>query len=227
MAFSSYADVQAALNAEAANWNNTQGHQDAAVRAHALAAREWWNNYQHPAPAAHHHPPPPAPPPPPPPPPPPGQKQTSQVKVSNVNVVAMNYNQQPVELLEKMFFQDVGGTEILSVARHDTVGGEPVVYSEVDNLKDLQIQFNPLNILTTTNINNLFKGYGIDITQKLNRDLDTVKVEVESGNMEIEVVNVNRDEYVQIQVASRVEEFPVGGDSPEGGLLWYNIREEK
>lgn len=177
------------------------------------------------APAAqHHHPPSPAPPPPP---PPPGQKQTSQVKVSNVNVVAMNYNQQPVELLEKMFFQDVGGTEILSVARHDTVGGEPVIYSEVDNLKDLQIQFNPLNILTTTNINNLFKGYGIDITQKLNRDLDTVRVDVVSGNMEIEVVNVNRDEYVQIQVASRVEEFPVGDDTTKGGLLWYNIREEK
>jgi hypothetical protein len=157
----------------------------------------------------------------------PGQKQTSQVKVSNVNVVAMNYNQQPVELLEKMFFQEVGGTEILSVARHDTVGGEPVIYSEVDNLKDLQIQFNPLNILTTTNINNLFKGYGIDITQKLNRDLDTVRVDVVSGNMEIEVVNVNRDEYVQIQVASRVEEFPVGDDTTKGGLLWYNIREEK
>lgn len=154
-------------------------------------------------------PPGPAPAPPPPPPPPPGQKQTSQVKVANVNVINVNYAATPVEQMEKMFFQDVGGTEILSVARHDTVGGEKVIYSEVDNLQDLKIQFNPLNILVSTNLNDLFSGYGIDIKEKVNAAGQTVQIDA-SGNMVIEVVGVSEDEYVQIQVASRVEDFVVG-----------------
>ena len=40
--------------------------------------------------------------------------------------------------------------------------------------------------------------------------------------MEIEVVGVNRAEYVQIQVASRVEEFGLGTDPS-----WYNTGEEQ
>ena len=144
-----------------------------------------------------------------PPPPPPGQKQTSQVKVANVNVININYAATPVEQMEKMFFQDVGGTEILSVTRHDTVGGEKVIYSEVDNLQDLKIQFNPLNILVSTNLNDLFSGYGIDIKEKVNDAGQTVQIDA-SGNMVIEVVGVSEDEYVQIQVASRVEDFEVG-----------------
>jgi hypothetical protein len=109
-----------------------------------------------------------------------------------------------------MFFQDVGGTEILAVARHDTVGGEPVIYSPVDNLQDLRIQFNPLNILMSTKLDTLFGGYGIDITQKIDPTTRTIAINEETGSLEIEIVDVNRDEYVQIQVASRVEEFGIG-----------------
>lgn len=156
-------------------------------------------------PPAHHPAPAPAPPP-----PPPGQKQTSQVKVSNVNVVNLTYAQTPAEQLEKMFFQDVGGTEILAVARHDTVGGEPVIYSPIDNLQDLRIQFNPLNILMSTKLDTLFGGYGIDITQKIDPTTRAIAINEATGSLEIEIVDVNRDEYVQIQVASRVEEFGIG-----------------
>ena len=198
--FNSYADVQAALDREHQSW--LAGVQPGRT-AEGQAARDWWNNRGGGGAPA------PAPAPPPPPPPPPGQKQTSQVKVANVNVININYAATPVEQMEKMFFQDVGGTEILSVTRHDTVGGEKVIYSEVDNLQDLKIQFNPLNILVSTNLNDLFSGYGIDIKEKVNDAGQTVQIDA-SGNMVIEVVGVAEDEYVQIQVASRVEDFEVG-----------------
>ena len=219
MGFSNYGDVAAALAAESANWNNTQGHQDEAVRKHAMKARDWWNSYQQPSsPAA---PPPPPPAPPPPPPPPPGQKQTSQVKISAVNVINRNYEDISVEQMEKLFFQNVGGTEILSVARHDTVGGEEVVFNNVDNLSELRSQFNPLNILMTTNINSLFSEYGVDIGQKIGALDETFSMNVDGG-IDIQVFNVNRDEYVQVQIAKRVgeEEFGLG-------TMWYNRSEDK
>ena len=158
---------------------------------------------------------------PPPPPPPPGQKQTSQVKISAVNVVNRNYDATSVEQMERLYFQNVGGTEILSVARHDTVGGEEVVFNNVDNLSELRSQFNPLNILMTTNINSLFSEYGVDIGTKIGALDETFSMNADGG-IDIEVFNVNRDEYVQVQIAKRVgeEEFGLG-------TMWYNRSEDK
>ena len=159
--------------------------------------------------------------PPPPPPPPPGQSQTSQVKISAVNVINRNYEATSVEQMERLYFQNVGGTEILSVARHDTVGGEEVVFNNVDNLSELRSQFNPLNILMTTNINSLFSQYGVDIGTKIGALDETFSMNADGG-IDIEVFNVNRDEYVQVQIAKRVgeEEFGLG-------TMWYNRSEDK
>ena len=195
-----YAELQAALAAENANWRATGQSRTA----ESTRLRAWWAGYQPPSS-------PPAPPaaPPPPPPPPPGQSQTSQVKISAVNVVNRNYDATSVEQMERLYFQNVGGTEILSVARHDTVGGEEVVFNNVDNLSELRSQFNPLNILMTTNINSLFSEYGVDIGTKIGALDETFSMNVDGG-IDIQVFNINRDEYLQVQVAKRVGEEEFG-----------------
>ncbi len=215
MAFNSYADVQAALNAESANWNNTQGHQDEAVREHALAARDWWHNYQNPAPQHHHAP---APAPYVPPPPPPGQDQVNYtpVKIPEANVVAFLQEQVGADALEKLYFEDVGGTEILSVARHDTIGGEPVATAPIANIEYILSKFNPLNILTSTNMDELFNQFAIDMSTHVENLYTAIGVQVETevrvdeeGNPQefdtnylyIQLDNLAADEYVQVQVA--------------------------
>jgi len=207
-----YAELQAALAAENAHWQETGESRTA----ESTRLRAWWAGYQAPSssPAA----PPAAPPPPP---PPPGQKQTSQVKISAVNVVNRNYDATSVEQMERLYFQNVGGTEILSVARHDTVGGEEVVFNNVDNLSELRSQFNPLNILMTTNINSLFSEYGVDIGTKIGALDETFSMNADGG-IDIQVFNVNRDEYVQVQIAKRVGEEEFGMST-----MWYNRSEDK
>ena len=210
-----YAELQAALQRENAHWQATGESRTA----ESTRLRAWWAGYQAPSssPAA----PPPPPPRPPPPPPPPGQKQTSQVKISSVNVVNRNYDATSVEQMERLYFQNVGGTEILSVARHDTVGGEEVVFNNVDNLSELRSQFNPLNILMTTNLNSLFSEYGVDIGQKIGALDETFSMNADGG-IDIQVFNVNRDEYVQVQIAKRVGEEEFGMST-----MWYNRSEDK
>jgi len=196
---SSYAELEAALQRENANWQATGQTRTA----ESTRLRAWWAGYQSPSS-------PPAPPAaPPPPPPPPGQKQTSQVKISAVNVVNRNYDATSVEQMERLYFQNVGGTEILSVARHDTVGGEEVVFNNVDNIFELRSQFNPLNILMTTNINSLFSEYGVDIGTKIGALDETFSMNADGG-IDIQVFNINRDEYLQVQVAKRVGEEEFG-----------------
>ena len=196
---SSYAELEAALQRENANWQATGQTRTA----ESTRLRAWWAGYQSPSS-------PPAPPAAPPPPPPaPGQSQTSQVKISSVNVVNRNYDATSVEQMERLYFQNVGGTEILSVARHDTVGGEEVVFNNVDNLSELRSQFNPLNILMTTNINSLFSEYGVDIGTKIGALDETFSMNADGG-IDIQVFNINRDEYLQVQVAKRVGEEEFG-----------------
>lgn len=196
MAFSSYADVQAALNAEAANWNNTQGHQDAAVRAHALAAREWWHNYQHPAPA-----PAPAPPPPPPPPPKGQNAIDAMVKVGDTNIVTWTKTDTSISELEKMYFQSIGGTEILSVARHDNVNGESTSYHEVANIEEIQRQFNSQNLMLNNDIRSIFNKFAIDMSKRI-PDLQA-SISSDDDAFMVYLDTVNEDEYVQLEVASQ------------------------
>ncbi len=178
----------------------------------AVAARDRLTAAYHAANRPSHAPAAPAPPPPPPP-PPPGQYRTSSVKIPEINIINFKADVVPSKQIEKMYFQDVGGTEILSVARHNTVGGEEVVYSHVDNLADIKSQFNPLNVLMSTNMEDLFNKYAIDIHQKMPQSLETsiatVESETQAGvwNIEILVENVNTDEYIQIQIAKTVDEF--------------------
>ena len=216
-----YAEHERMANAFAGK-DAAQQHAAHKVMQQLVADRDAYNSRNSSAaPSSSSSPPPPPPASPPPPPPPPGQKQTSQVKISAVNVINRNYEDISVEQMEKLFFQNVGGTEILSVARHDTVGGEEVVFNNVDNLSELRSQFNPLNILMTTNINSLFSEYGVDIGQKIGALDETFSMNVDGG-IDIQVFNVNRDEYVQVQIAKRVgeEEFGLG-------TMWYNRSEDK
>ena len=216
-----YAEHERMANAFAGK-DAAQQHAAHKVMQQLVADRDAYNSRNSSAaPSSSSSPPPPPPASPPPPPPPPGQKQTSQVKISAVNVINRNYEDISVEQMEKLFFQNVGGTEILSVARHDTVGGEEVVFNNVDNLSELRSQFNPLNILMTTNLNSLFSEYGVDIGQKIGALDETFSMNVDGG-IDIQVFNVNRDEYVQVQIAKRVgeEEFGLG-------TMWYNRSEDK
>jgi Leucine-rich repeat (LRR) protein len=194
-----------------------EGASDAQKQAMVQKRIELVNQY-HAAnrPQHHHHAPPPSPPPPPP--PPPGQKYTNAgVKIPDVVVSTYDYSQATVEELEKLYFQNVGGTEILTVARHDNVNGQEVPLSYLDNLKELNTEFNPLNILTTENIYNHFNRFAIDMTQRIDSVNRAVAVDAEGSNIVITLDEIQADEYVQIQVANVANDTEFGD-----GIVWRN-----
>jgi len=215
MAFNNYADVQAALDREHQAWlrGETVGRTQ-----EGQAARDWWHNYQHPAPA-------PAPAPYVPPPPPPGQDSVNYtpVKIPDAEVVVFLQDQVSADALQKLYFEDVGGTEILAVARHDTVGGEPVATAPISNLEDIKLQFNPLNILSSINTNELFNQFAIDMNTHIYDTNNAVFGETEwidestyEKYLVVEVDDLKADEYIQIQVAGSTVEYEIYDES------WYN-----
>ena len=148
----------------------------------------------------------------------PGQSKTDAgVKIPDVVVSTYDYSQATIEELEKLYFQNVGGTEILTVARHDNVNGQEVPLSYLDNLKQLNTEFNPLNILTTENIYNHFNRFAIDMTQRIDSVNQAVTVDEEGKNIVITLDEIQADEYVQIQVANVANDTDFGD-----GVVWRN-----
>ena len=142
---------------------------------------------------------------------------TDAVKIPDVVVSTYDYSQATIEELEKLYFQNVGGTEILTVARHDNVNGQEVPLSYLDNLKQLNTEFNPLNILTTENIYNHFNRFAIDMTQRIDSVNQAVTVDEEGTNIVITLDEIQADEYVQIQVANVANDTDFGD-----GVVWRN-----
>ena len=171
---------------------------------------------------------PPSPPPAPyvPPPPPPGQDSVNYtpVKIPDAEVVVFLQDQVSADALEKLYFEDVGGTEILAVARHDTVGGEPVATAPISNLEDIKLQFNPLNILSSINSDELFNQFAIDMNTHIydtNNAVygETMWIDDTSSyqkHLVVEVDDLKEDEYIQIQVAGNTVEYEIYDES------WYN-----
>jgi hypothetical protein len=141
----------------------------------------------------------PTPPPPPPPPP--------KIKVAPIDTVLFDDDAVPKEIIADLLFESIGGQEILTIARHDTVNGQTVLYQPIKNINILQQQYNPSNLLKLRDTSNtIFGNFTINLTNKIpqvgngsggsNTYLDS------SGNLVIEFVNLANDELVEVQIAS-------------------------
>ena len=94
-------------------------------------------------------PPPPPPPPTPPNPwitartytPPPGVKQADPDIVLDPEITTTG------DYIVERFFEELGGTELINLSRHDLIDGINVVYNPIANLSRLRQRFNPNNII--------------------------------------------------------------------------------
>jgi hypothetical protein len=112
------------------------------------------------------------------------------------------------ELLLDLLFEDVGGQELLTIARNDTVNGQSVAYQPFKNLGIIQEIYNPANLLKLQETSDkIFSNFTINLRDKIptvgsglngqNYYLDLV-----AGDGIIEFINLKPDEQIEIQIAS-------------------------
>lgn len=140
---------------------------------------------------------------------PPPAATTYAVKQPAPSLVTYNAETLPQELIVDLLFEDVGGTELINVSRHDTINGQSVVYSLVSNLSILNRSFNPNNILAGQISYSQFSQYSLDIASKLmGISLDS------SGNLVIEFSSIGNDEYAEIELSSDGTIYRIGMVTP-------------
>lgn len=122
------------------------------------------------------------------------------VQIKDVNV--------STELMVELLFEDVGGQEIINIARSDLINGQPVIYQPIKNINSLGLKYSSQSLLGLKGtLDNTFKNF----TLKLERYVpengtgpngEIVYIDQETGNLVVNTINTVNEMQVEIQVFS-------------------------
>ena len=142
---------------------------------------------------------PPAPPPPPPPPP----------KTAPIDTVLIDQEAVDIEIMQDLIWEDIGGHELINIARNDIVNGQTVSYQPIKNLTTINQQYNPNNIVSLQNTSDkYFANFSIKLETKTleegegsGPDGAYVYIEDATGDLIVELINLEPDEQIEVQIS--------------------------
>jgi hypothetical protein len=112
------------------------------------------------------------------------------------------------EFITDLLFEDVGGQELLSIARDDTVNGQDVVYQPIKNLGILRDTYDINNLLKLQETSDrFFANFIIRLFDKIPKvgngpDGKNYYFDEVTGDGIIEFVNMRDDEQVEVQISN-------------------------
>lgn len=135
-----------------------------------------------------------------------GSANVQQVLTAPIDTILMNDETLPVEVITDLIFEDIGGQELINIARNDTVNGQRVIYQPIKNLYLIQQEYNPNNIINMqTTSDKYFKNFTIRFDSKVPNvgsgpNGEFIYIESSSGDLIIDFVNIQQGEQVQVEI---------------------------
>lgn len=132
---------------------------------------------------------------------------TEAVKAATPDLIEFNDQLIPDQLMTNLIFDKIGGQEIITIARNDIVNGQRIAYRPIKNLADIQLRYNPSNLLSLQNTSSfIFENFSIRLEKAIPKypsgpNNSYVYIN-ESGDLVIEVVNLAVDEQIEVQILS-------------------------
>lgn len=117
-------------------------------------------------------------------------------------------------ILQDLLFESLAGQELISIARHDTINGQSVVYRPIKNVSAIALKYSPQNLLSLQNPSNAyFNNFPIKLQDRVpeiddlraflnNNVANIVMLDEQTGDLIIYVVDMDEDERVEVQVLS-------------------------
>ena len=129
------------------------------------------------------------------------------VKTATPDLILYDDEGNELEAFADVLFEQLGGQELLTIARHDTVNGQDVLYQPIKNLGILQNEFNPNSLIKLQDsLFDYFNNYDIDLFDKIPKvgnGIDGKNVYLDGdGNLIIELINLAENEQVDIEIAN-------------------------
>jgi hypothetical protein len=130
------------------------------------------------------------------------------VKIPTTDIILYNDESTPIEVMTDLIFENIGGQEVINIARNDIINGQNVIYQPIKNLTSLYFEYNPQNILALQDTSEeYFKKFPIRLENTIPNigtgpNGETVYIEASTGNLIINVINLNSDEQVEVEILS-------------------------
>jgi hypothetical protein len=117
-----------------------------------------------------------------------------------------------IDVMFDLVFEDIGGQEIINIARNDTVFTENLIYQPIKNSVLLTQQYNPNSLLSVQGVaGDYFKNFPISFSSKIPEvgtgDNGEIIYFDSEGNLVVNVINLDSDEQVEISILSAGEVF--------------------
>ena len=135
----------------------------------------------------------------------------ASVKAATPSLLALSNPPLEIDIMADLIFENIGGQELINIARNDIVNGQDVIYSPIKNLKDLYLQYNPNNIIKLESTSDTyFKSFSIRLESKLppfgtGPHGETIYIDEETGNLVVNISYLDADEQVDIQILNSGE----------------------
>jgi hypothetical protein len=147
--------------------------------------------------------------------------QSNSTKVAVPNAVDQLNEPLSYDVMTEIIFQDIGGQELINISRADAINGQNIMYSIVKNLKNIMLEYNSNNIIKLGGTSDvLFKNFSIKLEDKIPKygngtNGAIVYLEQASGNILIDLINLEDEEQVEIEIINQGGYFddtiPTGG----------------
>jgi hypothetical protein len=130
------------------------------------------------------------------------------VKTAPIDTVLFDDEGTPIEVMTDLIFENIGGHELINIARNDIVNGQQVSYQPIKNLSSIQQQYNPNNILSLQSTSDkYFANFSIKLENKIPQpgtgpNGAHVYLDNNTGNMIIEAINLEIDEQIEVEITT-------------------------
>ena len=130
-----------------------------------------------------------------------------QIKTAQPDIILFDDEQIPAEIMTNLVLENIGGQELISIARHDTINGQKVIYQPIKDLQLIQQRNNPNNVINLQQTEKqYFSGFPIDLSTKLPEQGSGLGINGDNfainvlGGIIVEFINLKDDERVEIQI---------------------------
>jgi hypothetical protein len=137
---------------------------------------------------------------------PPATETKPQVKAATPDLIQITEEGMSIEVITDLLFEDIGGTEILNIARHDLINGVDVKYQQISNLSKIQSTFGGSSLISTQNpIEQIFNRFAVKRYQYIPSEtadpsgLNNHLYVDSSGNINIELDNLEENMQIEIE----------------------------
>lgn len=138
---------------------------------------------------------------------------TTGVKVATPDLFIFKDEVVPIDVMTDLIFEDIGGHELITISRNDIISGQNIMYHPIKNLSSLYLQYNPQNIVSLQDTSDsYFKNYSIKFENSIpdsgtGPNGEIVYVDPDTGDIVINVINLESDEEVDVQILSGWTKF--------------------